>query len=249
MSNVEPPQYVSYTKAWHSSPYAAISPSRPDLSMTGKNIVITGGGSGIGKGSAIAFAQAGARSVSIVGRRRDRLETSSEAIKAAAPGEIQVSFEVADMTVPEQAEKAFARIAEQVGNIDILINNAGAIAPPGPAATAPLEQLTAVMNANVVTTFNATHSFLKHSGFHPVLVNITAGLVHIRPMPMMGLYTAAKAAQTKLIDYMAAENPQLHVVHLHPGMVTTEIGGPDSNIEGPDKGKSQRPVPQLKKKC
>lgn len=215
--------------------------------MTGQNIVVTGGGSGIGKETAIAFARAGARSVSIVGRRLDRLQTSSEAIKEAAP-ETQVLFEVANLTIPDQAEKAFASIVEQVGIIDILVNNAGAIAPPGPAAIAPLEQLTAVMNANVVTTLNATQSFLKHSGPRPLLVNITAGLVHIRPMPMMGLYTAAKAAQTKLIDFMAAENPQLHVVHLHPGMVTTEIGGPDSNMEGPDKGNSQRPAPQLKKK-
>src|SRR5687768_18540321 len=116
MSKVIPPQYVSYTKAWHNTPYEAISTSRAELSMAGKNVLITGGGTGIGKGTAIAFAQAGAKSISILGRRLDRLQTSQEAIEhAATSGDTRVIYEVADMTVPEQVEKAFETIVGQIG--------------------------------------------------------------------------------------------------------------------------------------
>ncbi|GKU08960.1 unnamed protein product, partial [Fusarium langsethiae] len=71
---------VSFTKAWHSKPYSSIDPSRPEISAAGKFIAITGGGTGIGKSIAIAFAQAGASTIAILGRRLDRLETAANEI-------------------------------------------------------------------------------------------------------------------------------------------------------------------------
>ena len=92
------PQWVSFTKGWHSQPYEAISMQRPELSMAGKNIVITGGGTGIGKGAAIAFAQAGAGSIAILGRRLDRLKTSKAAIERATTKGIRVFWPTAVVT-------------------------------------------------------------------------------------------------------------------------------------------------------
>lgn len=51
---------MSFTKTYHNKPYDLISPSRPELSASGKNVVITGGGTGVGKSIALSFAQAGA---------------------------------------------------------------------------------------------------------------------------------------------------------------------------------------------
>ena len=206
--------------------------------MKGKIVVITGGGTGIGKGAAIAFAQAGASAIAILGRRVDRLEKSKAEIQEAASEDTTiVIYEVADLAVPEQTQKAFQNISQKLGKIDILVNNAGAIAPPGPTAAATIDQLNAVLNANVLTTFNAVQAFLPNAAPRPMLVNITACLIHVQPLPMMGLYAAAKAAQTTIAEYFGAENPHVHVVHLHPGMVTTEIGGPVSEVKGPDDGK------------
>ena len=47
-NNIEIPKFTSFTKTWHNKPYASISPSRPELSAKGKNVVVTGGGTGIG---------------------------------------------------------------------------------------------------------------------------------------------------------------------------------------------------------
>lgn len=58
-------------------------------------------------------------------------------------------------------------------------------------------------------------------------------------MIAMGAYAASKAAQLKLIEYFAAENPQLHVTQFHPGLVATEIADlpPPSDAGAPDAGK------------
>jgi len=55
--------FPTFTKTWHTSPYAAISATRPELSTAGKSIFITGGGSGIGPGIAHAFATSGAKKI------------------------------------------------------------------------------------------------------------------------------------------------------------------------------------------
>ena len=73
---VEVPPFVSFTKTYHNKPYDDISPTRPELSAAGKNVVVTGGGTGIGKAIATAFTQAGAKSVAILGRRLDKLEAA-----------------------------------------------------------------------------------------------------------------------------------------------------------------------------
>jgi hypothetical protein len=72
--------FVSLTTTWHYRPYQAISPTRPEVSAAERHRVIAGGGTSIGKAAAIAFAQAGAKSVSIIRRRIDRLETAGAAI-------------------------------------------------------------------------------------------------------------------------------------------------------------------------
>ncbi|KAI8237895.1 Short chain dehydrogenase andI [Colletotrichum sp. SAR 10_86] len=80
-------QFMSLTKIYHHKPYELIPPPRPELSAAGKNVVITGGGTGIGKSIALSFAKAGASSVCILGRRLDRLEIAIAEIRGAAkPG-------------------------------------------------------------------------------------------------------------------------------------------------------------------
>ncbi|KAJ9137055.1 Reductase [Pleurostoma richardsiae] len=221
------PKWTSFTKAWHNKPYPLISPSRPELSAAGKNVIVTGGGTGIGKAIALAFAEAGARSVTIIGRRLDRLQTAAAAIshaKGAGSG-IEILYEVADLTKREQVHAALKKITDRIGKIDVLISNAGALPQPAPLRGYDAEKLMEGFGVNVLGSFNAIDAFIPLAGPEPVLVSVTAALVHTQPMPGMGAYTAAKTAQMKMVDYFAAENPQLHVVQMHPGMVLTELAG------------------------
>ncbi|KAK1092522.1 hypothetical protein LTR48_004178, partial [Friedmanniomyces endolithicus] len=79
------PPYPSLTSEWHDKTYPAIDPKRPELSAKGKTIVISGGGSGIGRGIAQAFALAGASAIAILGRRQALLEETKLLIASKLP--------------------------------------------------------------------------------------------------------------------------------------------------------------------
>jgi NAD(P)-dependent dehydrogenase (short-subunit alcohol dehydrogenase family) len=242
MSNVDDfaiPKWVSFTKEWHTKPYPEISPSRSDLSAIGKNVVITGGGTGIGRAIGIAFAQAQAKSVSILGRRLDRLESSVIAISAAAQSNTQVLFRRADLADRAQVEDALASIASAVGKVDIFVNNAGSLPPLRPVAKYDAATFMRAFEMNTLTSLNAIQAFIPFAGTDPILLNISTNLCHISPMSGMAAYAASKTAQLKMVEHFATENQNLHVVSIQPGVIATEIAGPDSNVQGQDEGGQQ----------
>jgi len=67
--------FPTFTKAWHTSPYPAISATRPELSTAGKSVFITGGGSGMGPGVAQAFARSGATKITSKSIALDKLHS------------------------------------------------------------------------------------------------------------------------------------------------------------------------------
>lgn len=73
------------TAEWHNAPYPAIDPSQPGLSQAGRHVVVTGGGTGIGAAIALASATSGAATISIIGRRADKVQETKEKIAAAFP--------------------------------------------------------------------------------------------------------------------------------------------------------------------
>src|SRR5580693_9201272 len=86
--------------------------------ITAKTTLVTGGGSGIGLGTATRFATDGAH-VTICGRTEDRLARACEQIKTAAGPGATVQYVVADVTSEEQVGAAMARAAEPTGALDI----------------------------------------------------------------------------------------------------------------------------------
>jgi len=234
--------WTSFTETWHDKPYPFISPARPELSAAGKNVVVTGGGTGIGRATAIAFAQAGAASVAILGRRLDRLQTSASAITAAGPA-TRVLFETADVTKRTSIDGALKLIVAQVGKIDIFVSNAGILTSFGSVAGYDENELRRGFEVNVMGSFNAVQAFLPLAAPGAKLFNISTCFAHLAPVPPaenVFSYAITKLASTKMFEYIAAEHPELHVVNVHPGVVDTEINA-DSDVEGLDEGMS--PVP------
>ncbi len=90
--------------------------------------IVTGGGSGIGRGIALRFAQEGAR-VAILDIAQERLEETSALLAEAGAPLLAVR---ADVSVTDDVERAFAAVLERFGRIDILVNNAGIGNPPVP---------------------------------------------------------------------------------------------------------------------
>lgn len=235
--------WTPFTKTWHDKPYPFISPSRLELSAAGKSVVVTGGGTGIGKATAIAFAQAGAAYVAILGRRLDRLQTSAAEITAAGPG-TQVLFETADVTKRTSIDSAMKTIVGQVGKIDIFVSNAGVLTIDGGVASYEESELRRAFDINVIGSFNAVQSFIPFAATGAKLFNISTCLAHLAPVaPVKDVfaYSVTKLASTRMFDFVAAENPQLHVVNVHPGITNTEINA-NTDVEGLDEG---TPTPQL----
>lgn len=222
---VDLPSLDSLTKTWHTEPYPAISPTRPELSAKGKNVIVTGGGTGIGRAIAVAYAQAGAKSVSILGRRIDKLKEGAEVISKEATKETKVLCEKADLSDRSQVDAALKSITDQVGKIDILVSNAGFLPTPGMLLNYDPALLMQGFELNVLTTLNILQAFVPLAGPEPIVINVSTAIAHFRPVPGSGGYGVSKAANLKMVDYFAWENPQIHVVNLQPGYVPTDLNG------------------------
>ncbi len=95
--------------------------------MSGEQFaLVTGGGTGIGKASALALARAG-WDVAVAGRRREPLDEAAAQISALGRRAIAAPCDVGD---PGAVKELFARIEREFGRLDLLFNNAGRGAPP-----------------------------------------------------------------------------------------------------------------------
>jgi NAD(P)-dependent dehydrogenase (short-subunit alcohol dehydrogenase family) len=232
--------FPSFTKTWHTKPYPFIDPTRPELSAKGKNVVITGGGTGIGNAIGVGFAKAGAKSIVILGRRVEKLEAGKAAISAAAGSETSVTYKSVDLVNKEQTTKAFDSIAQEFGKIDVMVVNAGVYGNAGKMATFSGENLLQTLELNVISVLNTFQAFLPHAADSAVLLHSSSAMAHIAAVPGSGGYPIAKAAALKLMDYVAAENSQLRVISTQPAWTPTDLNGNDKNAT--DSRKTFSPV-------
>ena len=106
-----------------------------------RSILITGAGSGIGRATAVHFANAG-WDVALVGRRREALD---ETAKIAGRGHVLPG----DMTKAREVEGVFAEAVAAMGRLDALFNNAGRGSRPRTIDETPLEDWQAVLDINL----------------------------------------------------------------------------------------------------
>src|SRR5437899_9505867 len=133
------PVFPSFTKTWHNTAYAAIDPTRPELSAKGKVVVVTGGGSGIGPVIVDDFAKAGATKIAIIGRTEKSLLATKSSIEEKYP-ESTVLAGVADVSDAVAVERVFSEIKTQFGAIDILVSNAGYLPNIISVKTTPVDE-------------------------------------------------------------------------------------------------------------
>ncbi|MBS0263627.1 MAG: SDR family oxidoreductase [Planctomycetes bacterium] len=120
--------------------------------LDGKRLFITGGSRGLGREMALAIAEAGA-DVTLVGRDLPSLEQTAQAIRDRGR---QAQFIVADVSLPEEAERACREALNGPAPIDILINNVGGRRVDIPTAEMPLETWQNILDLNLTSTFLCT---------------------------------------------------------------------------------------------
>ncbi|EFQ35840.1 short chain dehydrogenase [Colletotrichum graminicola] len=212
------PPLPSVTPTWRNDTYDAISPSRPELSAAGKTIIVVGAGSGIGRETALAFATAGASRVILLGRT----EAAVAQTAASLPTSVQGDVHAVDIT----NEEALTKVAAAAGQWDVLVLTAGYVSSPSPVAASSSDEWWQSFETNTKGTYLVTKAFLPTANpSHAAVVALTTGTTALPAVALPGLsaYMASKLAQTKIIEFLAAENPNLFAVTLHPGMVETDI--------------------------
>lgn len=212
--------YPSATKTWHTSSYAGVSPSRPELSLTGKAIVITGGGSGIGLSISRAYALAGASKIAIIGRRPQILQEAVSSIQNLVGIETEIITISANIADKAQVDNAMSEIRKTFGQqLDVLVSNAGYYSGPRPLGTESAEDWQTNLEVNISGLYLTTMAFIQNAKPNATLINVSSGVVHRAPAAGFASYAVSKIAGAKLMEYVQFEKPLLHVVNVHPGEV------------------------------
>lgn len=212
-----------YTKLHHTETYASISPSRPELSTRGKAVVITGAGTGVGAATALAYAESGAANLALVGRTKKTLLVTKEAVEKAYP-ETRVYTYVADLTDAPSLKAALESFSTTTNSkLDILIANASYLPDLSPVLKSKVQDWWKGFEINVKGQYNLVQAFLALSVKNAILINISSCVAHLPFAPGHGSYHASKLAAFKLFDYIQIENPDLIVMHFHPGVIDTDM--------------------------
>lgn len=168
--------------------------------LTGRVALITGGGTGIGRASAIVLAQHGA-DVVLAGRRQEPLEQTAAEIRDLGRRAVAVP---SDVSSPEACAQLVDHAAAELGRLDILVNNAGG-AETKPISKWTEEEWQQVLALNLGSVWNlsraaATHMLAQGKG---AIVNISSG-ASLLAMPQAAPYGAAKAAVNNLTGSLAS---------------------------------------------
>jgi NADP-dependent 3-hydroxy acid dehydrogenase YdfG len=174
-------------KTYHRDTYPAIDPTSPHLSTKGKNIVISGGGTGIGREITRSFAKSGASTISILGRRENKLLETKQIVEKEYPN-MQIYTYVADIVKRDELDAAFRTISATVGFINVLIANAGYMADYKPFAKADPEEWFNCFEINVRGSFNFVTAFLPFAAQDATIINISSGIVSLPLIPFESAY-------------------------------------------------------------
>lgn len=215
------PPFPKITKTWHSKPYPAIDPQRPELSQKDKVVCITGGGGAIGSAIALAFAQAGAK-VAALGRRKELLDGAKTKIENAVP-DAKVDSVYCDIADAKSVDEAFGTVKRELGQIDVLVCCAGFVARFRPLTEAVPEQWWQSFEVNVKGAFNCVRALPAYAAPKSLLIDISTGLVHLPGVPMASAHASSNLAATKVYETFGAENPGVEVVHIQPGTIFSEM--------------------------
>ena len=166
-------------------------------------VAVTGGGKGIGKGSAIAFAEAGAR-VYVVDHTEVTGETTAEVIRQRGG---QATFLPCDVTRGRDVAAAFERIGAEAGRLDVLVNSAGGFRQQLTVEDTPEDEWDAVVTLNLKSVFlcaKAAIPFFKRQGNGRIInLGSMAGITTMTPASPP--YSASKAGVHALTRVLAFE--------------------------------------------
>jgi NAD(P)-dependent dehydrogenase (short-subunit alcohol dehydrogenase family) len=235
--------YPAPVSNYHINTYPAIDPKRPELSVKGKTVIITGAGVGIGRETAKEFAVAGAKDIHIIGRTKSTLEETKSIIAKEAPN-VTVEIYIADVA----DEVAIQDAVKAIGPWDVLVHNAGYLSKRYSVPESDTKdwwqsfEVSSIitgasytqqgfankafsLQTNVKGSFVVTKYFIPTRKANASLVALSTAAISI-PVNMVAgaaAYSTSKLAMVKFFEFIAAETPGLQVITIHPGLIETAM--------------------------
>ncbi len=194
------------------------------ISLDGRGALVTGSGAGIGRATALLLARAGA---AIAVNDIDGARAKDTADEISSTGGRAVALP-ADVTDPEQVEALIAACVEELGSLDIAVNNVGMLAGLGvrPITEIDADYAHTIVNQNLISSLlccAAESRVMVAAGRGGVIINVASGET-TRAAPLLSVYGAAKSAVRHLTTSMAVElGPSgIRVLAVAPGTTATE---------------------------
>lgn len=200
------------------------------ISLKGKTAIVTGGGRGIGRATAIALAKEGVN-LGLIGLNMPHLEKVTTELEQY---DVKVSAATADVTDLEAVRHAVEHIKTDLGSIDILINNAG-IAKFGGFLELSPEEWESIIRVNLMGVYNVTRAVLPDMIERKIgdIVNISSSAGQ-KGAPVTSAYSASKFAVLGLTESLMLEvrKHNIRVTALTPSTVVTDLAKESNLVTG-----------------
>lgn len=191
--------------------------------LAGRRALITGGGTGIGRATAVLFGREGAK-VMVSGRRRPELE---ETVGEVQRGGGTAGYVQGDVSTQRDAEQMVEQTAATLGGLDILVNNAGIIVRNASVTAVSIEDWERVLNIDLTGVFLVSKFALQHmvkAGHGGTIVNVSS-VSGIMADANSAPYNAAKGGLNLLTKNMALDYAPrgIRVNAVCPGRIATPM--------------------------
>ncbi|MCF3102578.1 glucose 1-dehydrogenase [Streptomyces roseoverticillatus] len=211
--------------------------------FTGKTVLVTGGGTGIGRAVALAFAREGARVV-VAGRREEPLKETVSCVEAEGGEAVAVT---ADVTRSEDVRALVEQTVARFGSLDVAVNNVGLAVPPAKVADVPEEDWDRIVETNLKGVWLSMKHEIGHMRAHGggAIVNIASNVGAHRRKPGFGAYTATKAAVSALTRNAALDHigEGVRINAVSPGPVETPMSSRPGESSADKAERMRREVP------
>ncbi|WP_019136530.1 SDR family oxidoreductase [Cellulomonas massiliensis] len=191
--------------------------------LAGKRALVTGGDSGIGRAVAIAFAREGADvAIGYLPQEEPDARETARWVEEAGRRCVLVP---GDLTVEDEARQTVRTAVEQLGGLDVLVNNAGfQMARRGSVEDVTTDELDRVMKTNLYALFWVTQEALHHLGEGAAIINNTS-IQAYDPSPSLLDYASTKAAINNITVNLASElgSRGIRVNAVAPGPIWTPL--------------------------